>query len=185
MYWSLLVIDLLRPTRRLLHRKTLCKLPCSPESFWLILLPNFSNLIVQGIIRIRGRKQGLNRKKHSPNLQRWRPLVFEDIQTNSSQLVDIRVINLGQESNFWWSHGIVSREKEFQLKDSIFIRRISWSFNSNCEIPQIIFVGGSTDTGDGFRNQTLCFLWSSGRKCEIKSTCCTIYLSISLDIQRS
>lgn len=45
----------------------------------LVDLPEFGHVVGKRIVRIRGAQQRLYRQKHRPNLQRRRPLVFQNI----------------------------------------------------------------------------------------------------------
>jgi hypothetical protein len=43
---------------------------------------------------------------------------FEDIETDAAQLINVRMVNLREESDLRWSHGVVVREEEFELEDT-------------------------------------------------------------------
>ena len=45
-------------------------------------------------------------------------LTLENIQTDTAKLVDIWVVDLGQETNPGWCHGIVVWKEEFELEDA-------------------------------------------------------------------
>jgi len=65
---------------------------CSNGSI-LIFLPVISNIISKGIIRVRLRKKGLNTNQYCSNLQSRAPFIFQDVKANSSQSVNVRMIN--------------------------------------------------------------------------------------------
>ncbi len=49
-----------------------------------VSLPEVGNLLIQGVIEVRRRKEGLNREEHGSDLQGGAPLVLQDIETDST-----------------------------------------------------------------------------------------------------
>lgn len=47
-------------------------------------LPEVGNLLVQGVVKVGGREEGLDGEEHRSDLQGWAPLVLQDIQANSA-----------------------------------------------------------------------------------------------------
>lgn len=45
-------------------------------------------------------------------------LTLQDVEANTTQLVDVWVVDLGQEANLGRSHGVVFWEEELELEDS-------------------------------------------------------------------
>lgn len=52
---------------------------------------------------------------------------LEDIQTDTAELVDIGVVNLGEESDLRWGHRIVVWQEELQLEDTAYVGVRIWS----------------------------------------------------------
>lgn len=52
-------------------------------------------------------------------MQRRRPLIFENVEADSAQAVDVGVVDASEEADLWWSHGVVSRKEEFESKLAI------------------------------------------------------------------
>jgi hypothetical protein len=48
-------------------------------------------------------------------------LTFENVQANPAKLIDIGVIYLRQEANFWRGHGIVIGKEQFELENAACI----------------------------------------------------------------
>lgn len=44
-------------------------------------------------------------------VQDW--TLVEDIKTNATELINIWMVDLGQEADFWWCHGVIIWEEEF------------------------------------------------------------------------
>ena len=49
-------------------------------------------------------------KQHCADLEGWTPFIFEDIKAYPSKLVNVRMVNLGQEPNLWKKN--VNHEKQ-------------------------------------------------------------------------
>lgn len=43
---------------------------------------------------------------------------LQDIQTDTAQLIDVRVEDLGEEANLGRSHGVVVGEEQLELEDA-------------------------------------------------------------------
>lgn len=46
---------------------------------------------------------------------------FQDIETNAAELVDVGVINLGQESDLRWGHRVVIWQEQLEFEDTSFL----------------------------------------------------------------
>lgn len=47
-----------------------------------------------------------------------RVLTLEDVEADTAKLVDVRMVDFGQEANLRRSHGVVIWQEEFEFKDS-------------------------------------------------------------------
>lgn len=57
------------------------------------------NVLGKGILWIGGTKKGLDGEEHGADLKGRTPFVFEYIKADAPQLVDVGVVDLGQETN--------------------------------------------------------------------------------------
>lgn len=64
------------------------------NSFGLVLLPVFGNVVCQRIVGVGGTEEGLYREQDGTDLERGRPLVLQNIKADSSELVNVGVIDL-------------------------------------------------------------------------------------------
>lgn len=49
----------------------------------------------------------------------WRGIrTLEDVETDAAQAVDVGVVDLGQEADFWWGHGVVLWKEELKAEDA-------------------------------------------------------------------
>lgn len=71
---------------------------------------------------------------------------LEHIQTYPAQPVDIRMVDLGQESDFWRSHRVVIWEEEFELEYTAFIRGLRRAMDCDVEVSEVVFMRDSTNT---------------------------------------
>lgn len=56
-------------------------------------------------------QKSLDRKENGADLQGGGPLVLEDVEADAAELVDVRMIHLGQEADLGGSHRVVRGEK--------------------------------------------------------------------------
>jgi hypothetical protein len=73
------------------------------------------------IIWIRVREQRANGEEQLGDSQSRRPVILEDIEADSSFIIDIAVIDLGGELNLWWLEWVILWELELKEKHSSFI----------------------------------------------------------------
>lgn len=55
-------------------------------------------------------------QQHRADLQRRRPLVLEDVEADAPELVDVGVVDLGQEAHLGRRHGVVLGQEELELE---------------------------------------------------------------------
>ena len=60
----------------------------------------------------------MDRKKDGADLKSRRPVPLQDIETDTAQLVDIRVVDLGEKANLGRGHGVVVWEEELEVEDA-------------------------------------------------------------------
>ena len=64
----------------------------------------------QWVLGIRVRQQRADGQEYLANRQRGRPLVLENIKTNTARLVDVGVVDLGDECNLWGFEWVIHGE---------------------------------------------------------------------------
>ena len=66
---------------------------------------------------------------------------LQHVQTDSSQLIDVGVVDLGEESDLGWRHGIVIWQEEFKLENASFKESVAASGNTVSETyPRTVIV---------------------------------------------
>lgn len=45
-------------------------------------------------------------------------LTLQDVQADAAKSINVGVVDLGQEANLGWCHGVVVREEELKLEDA-------------------------------------------------------------------
>ena len=93
----------------------------------------------QRIIRIRVCEQRQNTEKHLRNRERRTPLTFQNIKTDASRCVDIRMIDLRFEGNNGRLEGIIARKADRQVEDSAREGRVRWSEDHGGPGKEVIF----------------------------------------------
>ena len=61
-----------------------------------------------------------------PDLQRGRPLIFQHVEANAADLVDVGMIDFCKKTNFWGHHGVTVRQEEFEFEESASVGRFVW-----------------------------------------------------------
>lgn len=49
-------------------------------------------------------------------------LTLQDVQADSTEAIDVGVVDLGKEANLGWRHGVVVRQEQFELEDAACVR---------------------------------------------------------------
>lgn len=111
-------------------------------------LPLLRHRLVQRVLRIGSTQKCLYTEQYRAYLQSWRPVVLQYVEADAAKAVDVGVVDAGEEAYPRWTHGVVVREKQFQLEDSSCSIETSactifsslpcdWSYpRSNC--PQVL-----------------------------------------------
>ena len=63
-----------------------------------------------------------------------RPLVLQDIEADSSESVNVRVVDLGTEEDLGSNERILFRKEKLQGEKSTFVRRVSGASNLDEEM---------------------------------------------------
>lgn len=58
-------------------------------------------------------------------------LTFQNVETDTTQLVNVGVINLGHKAHFRRSHGVILGQEQLQLKDTSYGTQNKISVSSN------------------------------------------------------
>ena len=83
----------------------------------------------QGVGGVAVAEQGADGEQDLRDGQCWRPLVFQNVKTDTTVRVDIAVVNPRCEVHFGRLEWIVCREVDVQEEDTSCVRRILWSHN--------------------------------------------------------
>lgn len=122
----------------------------------LILLPALGDICSERVIRVRSTEEGLDRQEDSSDLKSGRPVILEDIEANTTKLIDVWVENLGQESNLGRSHWIIVGEEELEAENTTLIRRLGGTVNLDIEISEVILVRNGTDSWNRLGHEPFC-----------------------------
>ena len=70
-------------------------------------------------------------------MESWRPLVLEDVKTDATKLVNVRMVDLSSEENLGWNHRVFLWEEELKVKHPAFERSITWTGNLDIEMSAV------------------------------------------------
>lgn len=128
------------------------------DGTFLVLLPVVSDLLIQGVVQVWERHQGLDREENRPDLESGRPLVLQDVQADSAELVDVWVVDLGSEENLWWHHWVLLWQEELAVEETAFVWGLGWTSDLDVEVSVVLFVWLSINAYDWILGQSLCLL---------------------------
>lgn len=83
-------------------------------------LPLLRHSLIQWIFWIWRPQERLYAEQDCPYLQSRGPVVLEDVEADSSQAIDVRVVDAGQKAYPGWAHGVVIWEEELELEHAAF-----------------------------------------------------------------
>ena len=102
--------------------------------------PVFRDFLGKRIGRVRRRKQGLDGNQHRPYLQRGGPFIFQNVQADAAERVDVGVVYLREEAHFRGGHGVLLWEKQLQFEHPAVVRRVLRAQNVHREVTQVAFL---------------------------------------------
>ena len=76
----------------------------------------------------------------------WTPFVFQNVEANSSNLVNVRMIDLSSEKNFWRNHRIFVWKEKLSIEETSSVWSIVRPLDLNMEVSEVDFVRGSVDS---------------------------------------
>mmetsp|Transcript_24872 Transcript_24872/g.44241 ORF Transcript_24872/g.44241 Transcript_24872/m.44241 type:complete len:200 (+) Transcript_24872:146-745(+) len=112
--------------------------------FLPVLLVELSYLRNQWVIRVRVCEEGADGEENFRDRQRRAPVVLKNVQTNSTLIVHIAVVDLGLKLNLRRFERVVLRECNFQEEYPVLVRAISWAHNCSLPFEEIIYAEWSS-----------------------------------------
>ena len=103
---------------------------------------------VQRIVQTGVSQEYMNWHEDLRYQQGRRPLVFQDVQAYSTELVNVRVIDLCAEKNLRWAHRVIIWEVDFKLEFSCFINCVGRTLHFHQDVSVVVS-----------RSQTSCYEW--------------------------
>ena len=153
---------ILNPTRRslLLSVVGILKSPlsCLLQGACRVGLPVIGDFLIKGIVQVRCRHKSLDGKKHGSDLEGRRPFGLEDIKADSTEFVDVGVIDFCSEKDLWRNHGVVVWQKELAVKDTTLVGSFGGPSDFHIEVAEVFFRWLSIDSDNGVLSKSLSFL---------------------------
>ena len=87
-----------------------------------VLLVVISDTFVKGVLEVRVGHQGLDGEEDRSDLESGTPLVLQDIEADTAELVNVGVVDLSSEKDLGRSHGVVFGEEELAVEETTFER---------------------------------------------------------------
>jgi len=90
-------------------------------SLALVFLPALRHVSRQRVVGVGSTEECLDGQEDSSDLQGRGPVVLEHIQADPAQLVDVWMVDLGEEADLGRDHGVVVRQEELELEDASLV----------------------------------------------------------------
>ena len=81
-------------------------------------------------------------------MEGWTPLVLENVEANSANFVDVRMIDFCSKEHFGRNHGILVRKEQFSAKETACIRSVVGSLDLHMEMSKVCFVWSRIDSNN-------------------------------------
>ena len=127
--------------------------------------PELGDLLVQWVVKVGSGQQRLDGEKHRADLEGGRPLVLEDVQADSSELVNIGMENLGPKQDLGRNHGVLVGEEELTVEKASFVWSLAGACYLDVEMARVAFAGFGIYAYDWVLSEVLSLLQNSGRNC--------------------
>ena len=111
-----------------------------------VVLPDLSDLLVEGVVHVGGSHKRLDREQHGSNLQSGRPLVLEDVEANAAKLVNVWMVNLCAEKNLGWHHRVLLGQEELAVEHAALKGGFAGTSDLDKEVAVILRVGFSINS---------------------------------------
>ena len=130
-----------------------------------VLLVDGGDLGHQRIIRVRVSQQGADRQENLGDSQSGRPLVLQDIQTDGTVCIDVRVVNFRCERQLRRLERIVRREVDVEEEDAARVGRIIRAHDRGLPVELVSLVGGAGGAVGGWISTQINQLFLDSFKC--------------------
>ena len=128
---------------------------------WLVGLVQLSDFWHQRIVWVCVCQQWWNWQQNFWNCQGWWPLILQNVQTNWSVCVDVRVVNLCCEIDLWGSEWVISWKVDVQEENTSGIWAVIGADDSCLPMELVVFSGASWAVGWWFLLKVEKFLLDS------------------------
>eukprot|EP01006_Ploeotia_vitrea_P044530 TRINITY_DN66836_c1_g1_i2.p1 TRINITY_DN66836_c1_g1~~TRINITY_DN66836_c1_g1_i2.p1 ORF type:complete len:150 (+),score=17.12 TRINITY_DN66836_c1_g1_i2:40-489(+) len=131
-----------------LHGVLLCPLGGGLDGTSLVRLPVVGDLVVERVVRVGRLQQELDGEADLVDLQRRRPLVLEDVQADAAELVDVGVVDLGQEAHLGRHHWVVVAQIQLEFEQTTLVRGALRARDHHVKVAQVVLVRRRADAYD-------------------------------------
>ena len=91
----------------------------------------------------------MDREQHGADLKCGRPLVLENVETDSAEFVDVGMVDLSSEQNFGRDHRVLVGQEELAVEKATFVWGFGRSRYLNEEMAEVGGIRLSVDADDG------------------------------------
>jgi hypothetical protein len=125
------------------------------------------NLRDQWVIWVWIREQRADGEQHLANRKCWAPLILQDVETDATIAVHVRVVDSGCECNLWRFKWVVRWEHDVEEEDTTLVWAFVWSHDAGDPVEVIAIVGWSGGTSCWRVSSEILKLFLHSLKCHL------------------
>eukprot|EP01084_Bolivina_argentea_P143793 252456_1 len=135
------------------------------DGILLVGLPVLRDVVGERVVGVGRRHEDLDAEEHLANLERGGPLVLDDIEADAAELVDVGVVDAGEEAHLGRDHGVLLGEEELEVEDAALVGGLRGTGDDDVEVAGVLLGRGGADAGRGLLLELLGLLDDTCGEC--------------------
>eukprot|EP00355_Strombidium_rassoulzadegani_P000591 CAMPEP_0168612154 /NCGR_PEP_ID=MMETSP0449_2-20121227/2755_1 /TAXON_ID=1082188 /ORGANISM="Strombidium rassoulzadegani, Strain ras09" /LENGTH=167 /DNA_ID=CAMNT_0008652679 /DNA_START=534 /DNA_END=1037 /DNA_ORIENTATION=- len=115
-----------------------CPLSGGGDGFFFVRLPEVGNLTIEFILQLWINHEAYDAEEDNSDTKNWRPLMLQNIEAYSSQLVDVGVVDLSSEEHLGGLQGILLWEEELAFEEATLVGSVRWARELDEEVSKVL-----------------------------------------------
>ena len=111
----------------------------------LVAQPVVRNSRVERVLRVRLAQERLDRQKRRLDVERGRPVLLQNVEADSPDFVDVRVVYLCEESDLGRLKRVILGEEELELEEPAGVRAVGRALEQDVEVAVVVLAGAARD----------------------------------------
>ena len=120
-----------------------------------VRLVDVGDLRDERVVRVRVAQQGADGEEDFGQSQGRRPLLLQDVQADSAELVDVGVVDLRSKEHLWWDHWVLLWQEELAVEEAALVWGLGRTSNLHVKVSIVLLVWLSVDAYDWVLGKSL------------------------------